>query len=123
MSYSLLFIHFPKLSSAESNFCFENLLNWAYMQKLIWISLKVYRIYRFDDTHRILAVKKSGVEAIEDYLDDMDVAYTVEAEDFQKVINEENPPQKDIELLQSKNRKLQFIRCFLSSVDNKLTTQ
>lgn len=68
-------------------------------------SPKAYRIYRFDDEHKIIAVKKSGVDELEEDLNDSGVPFEVLATDFQKVIDAENPPKAQIERLQRQNRE------------------
>lgn len=48
-------------------------------------------------------VRKSAVEGVRRVLKEHDIPYTVLVDDMQRQIEEENPPQSEIEQLQNRN--------------------
>lgn len=74
-------------------FCFELLF------------LKDVSLWSINGTEIDMFVRRPAVEGVTQVLKENNIRYTVLVEDMQRQIEEENPPQSEIEQLQNRNGK------------------
>lgn len=60
-------------------------------------------LWSINGTEVDMFLKQSAVEGVRQVLSENNIAYTVLVADMQRHIEEENPPQSEIELLQNRN--------------------
>lgn len=65
--------------------------------------MKDVSLWSINGTEIDMFVRRSAVEGVRQELKENNVPYTVLVEDMQRQIEEENPPQSEIEQLQNRN--------------------
>lgn len=65
--------------------------------------MKDVALWSINGTEVDMFLKQSAVEGVRQVLKENDIPYTVLVPDMQRQIEEENPPQSEIEQLQNRN--------------------